>query len=195
MSIEKITSAILEEAARESEEILNAADTKNRGVIRELEDRIEIETGVAIKRAEAERDKIISRRKSVADIDAKKIILAKKQDIINDCFDGAIDYIVGMEEAKYIEFLVSLGKNSGFKEGVLIFNAKDKDTIGQKVVEALEAEITDGKFEVSQETRKIRGGYILKKGKVYINNSVEAMVEAQRSEAMGEVAQILFSPE
>jgi V/A-type H+-transporting ATPase subunit E len=195
MSIEKITSAILEEAARESEEILNAADTKNRGVIRELEDRIEIETGVAIKRAEAERDIIISRRKSVADIDSKKIILAKKQEIINNCFDGAIDYIVGMEEAKYIEFLVSLGKNSGFKEGVLIFNTKDKDTIGHKVVAALEAAITDGKFEVSQETRKIRGGYILKKGKVYINNSVEAMVEAQRSEAMGEVAQILFSPE
>lgn len=40
MSIEKITSAIIDEAQAECEQILNAAETKKRGVIAQLEKRI-----------------------------------------------------------------------------------------------------------------------------------------------------------
>ena len=87
MSIEKITSAIIDEAAAESEQILNVADIKSRGVIRELQKRIDIETDVAIKQAEAERERIISRRRSVAEIDSKKIVLSKKQELIDRCFE------------------------------------------------------------------------------------------------------------
>ena len=90
MSIEKITSAIIDEAQAECEQILNAAETKNRGVIAQLEKRIKIETDVAVREAGEERERIISRRKSVADIDGKKIVLAKKQQLIDGCFEDAV---------------------------------------------------------------------------------------------------------
>ncbi|MBS5333901.1 MAG: V-type ATP synthase subunit E [Anaerovoracaceae bacterium] len=195
MSIEKITSAIIDEAQAECEQILNAADTKNRGVITQLKNRIKIETDIAVKNAQEERERIISRKKSVADIDSKKIILARKQKIINDCFEEAVEYITSMDEDRYIKFLVKAGIEAGFSEGSLIFNEKEKETIGQKVADELNKVVQGGKFLLAEETRKIKGGYMLRKGQIYINNSVEAMVEDKRRELTAGVAEILFPPE
>lgn len=195
MSIEKITSAIIDEAQAECEQILNAAETKNRGVIAQLEKRIKIETDVAVREAGEERERIISRRKSVADIDGKKIVLAKKQQLIDGCFEDVVEHIVSMDEDQYVEFLAAAGKNTGFSEGSLIFNEKEKTSIGRRVVEALNEAVPEGDFHLAEETRKIKGGYMLQKGQVYINNSVEAMVEDRRRELTSDVAAILFPPE
>lgn len=195
MSKEKITSAIIDEAQAECEQILNAAETKNRGVIAQLEKRIKIETDVAVREAGEERERIISRRKSVADIDGKKIVLAKKQQLIDGCFEDVVEHIVSMDEDQYVEFLAAAGKNTGFSEGSLIFNEKEKTSIGRRVVEALNEAVPEGDFHLAEETRKIKGGYMLQKGQVYINNSVEAMVEDRRRELTSEVAAILFPPE
>ncbi len=194
MSIEKITSAIIDEAQAECEQILNAADTKNRGVITQLKNRIKVETDIAVKNAQEEREQIISRRKSVADIDSKKIILAKKQELINECFEKAVDYIISLEENQYVDFLVRAGKAAGISEGSLIFNEKERTAIGQRVVDGLNKAIPDGKFLLADETKKIKGGYMLRKGQIYINNSVEAMVQDKRRELTAGVAEILFPP-
>ena len=195
MSIEKITSAIIDEAQTECEQIMNAARTKRNGTINALKKRIVEETEVAVRDAEEESKRIVSRRKSVADIDSKKIILAKKQELINRCFDEAVEYIVSIEEEKYIKFLTEAGKNSGLSQGALIFNKNERDKIGAKVVDALNKAVPEGKFTLSEETRNLRGGYMLQNGQVYINNSVEAMVDEKRRELTGDVASILFPPE
>ena len=195
MSIEKITSAIIDEAQTECEQIMNAARTKGNGTNNALKKRIVEETEVAVRDAEEESKRIVSRRKSVADIDSKKIILAKKQELINRCFDEAVEYIVSIEEEKYIKFLTEAGKNSGLSQGALIFNKNERDKIGAKVVDALNKAVPEGKFTLSEETRNLRGGYMLQNGQVYINNSVEAMVDEKRRELTGDVASILFPPE
>lgn len=195
MSIEKITSAIIDEAQTECEQIMNAARTKGNGTINALKKRIVEETEVAVRDAEEESKRIVSRRKSVADIDSKKIILAKKQELINRCFDKAVEYIVSIEEEKYIKFLTEAGKNSGLSQGALIFNKNERDKIGAKVVDVLNKAVPEGKFTLSEETRNLRGGYMLQNGQVYINNSVEAMVDEKRRELTGDVASILFPPE
>lgn len=195
MSIEKITSAIIDEAQTESEQILNAAKQRNRTVIDELEERIRIETEVAVKAAKEEKEKIISRRKSVADIDSKKIILSKKQELINECFDKAVEFILSMEESKYVEMLVNMGKSAGAAGGELIFNEKERASIGQKVVDGLNAAASGNSFVLSQETRNLKGGYMLQKGQIYINNSIEAVMDEKCRELTGEVAAILFPSE
>lgn len=197
MSIEKITSAIIDEAQTECEQIMNAARTKGNGTINALKKRIVEETEVAVRDAEEESKRIVSRRKSVADIDSKKIILAKKQELINRCFDEAVEYIVSIEEEKYIKFLTEAGKNSGLSQGALIFNKNERDKIGAKVVDALNKAVPEGKFTLSEETRNLRGGYMLQNGQVYINNSGGSHGIARKTgrELTGDVASILFPPE
>ena len=144
-------------------------------------------------RGRSEKEKIIRRRKSVAEIDSRKVLLQKKQELIGQCFDRAIEEILSMEEQAYLQLLVNLGKKTGMKEGLLIFNEKEKASLGQKVASALSSAVEGGNFLLAEETRPIRGGYMLQTGNVYINNTIEALVEESKDGLSSEIAGILFS--
>ena len=52
--------------------------------------------------------------------------------------------------------------------------------------------IPGGSFALSEETRKLRGGYMLMCGQTFINNTIEALVEEARPELVAEVAKMMF---
>ena len=76
--------------------------------------------------------------------------------------------------------------------GQLIFNENERAAIGQKVVDALNSRIEGGSFSLSEETRPLRGGYMLMCGQTFINNTIEALVEEARPELTAEVAKMMF---
>ena len=192
MSIEKITSKIADEAEAVRARLLAEAERERDAILSQAQEQAaaRIEEGEA--RGGSEKEKIISRRKSVADIDCRKLVLAKKQELIGQCFDKAVDALTGMEEDAYVELLTALGMKTGLKGGLLIFNEKEKDSIGQKVADALNAAAGGGTFTVAEDAGKLRGGYLLQSGKVYINNSMEALVEEYRDELSADVYAMLF---
>ena len=192
MSIEKITSKIISEASELKEKTLSEARAQSDAVLAEAQKKAQEMVEESKKRGLEEKEKIISRRKSVADIDCRKVFLAKKQELIGQCFDKAVDEIITMNEADYTELLTALGKNSGLTAGQLIFNEKERAAIGQKVVDVLNAAIPGGSFALSEETRKLRGGYMLMCGQTFINNTIEALVEEARPELVAEVAKMMF---
>ena len=192
MSIEKITSKILSEASELKEKTLSEARKESDAVLAEAEKKAQEMIEDSKNRGLEEKEKIISRRKSVADIDCRKVFLAKKQEIIGQCFDKAVDEIISMDEADYIGLLTALGTGSGMTAGQLIFNEKERAAIGQKVVDALNGAAEGRSFVLSEETRKLRGGYMLMCGQTFINNTIEALVEEARPELVAEVAKIMF---
>ncbi|MGN1333915.1 MAG: V-type ATP synthase subunit E [Anaerovoracaceae bacterium] len=192
MSIEKITSKILSEASELKEKSLSEARKESDAVLAEAEKKAQEIIEDSKKRGLEEKEKIISRRKSVADIDCRKVFLAKKQELIGQCFDKAVDEIISMDEADYIGLLTALGTGSGMTAGQLIFNEKERAAIGQKVVDALNSAAEGRNFVLSEETRKVRGGYMLMCGQTFINNTIEALVEEARPELVAEVAKIMF---
>ena len=192
MSIEKITSKIISEASELKEKTLGEARVQSDAVLAEAQKKAQEMVEESKKRGLEEKEKIISRRKSVADIDCRKVFLAKKQELIGQCFDKAVDEIITMNEADYTDLLTALGKNSGLTAGQLIFNEKERAAIGQKVVDGLNAAIPGGSFALSEETRKLRGGYMLMCGQTFINNTIEALVEEARPELVAEVAKMMF---
>ena len=192
MSIEKITSKILSEASELKEKTLGEARAQSDAVLAEAEKKAQEMVEAGRKRGLEEKEKIISRRKSVADIDCRKVFLAKKQELIGQCFDRAVDDIIAMDKDRYTELLTALGTNSGMTGGQLIFNEKERADIGQKVVDALNSRIEGGSFSLSEETRPLRGGYMLMCGQTFINNTIEALVEEARPELTAEVAKMMF---
>lgn len=192
MSIEKITSKILSEASELKEKTLGEARLQSDAVLAEAEKKAQEMVEAGRKRGLEEKEKIISRRKSVADIDCRKVFLAKKQELIGQCFEKAVDNIISMEEAEYIDLLTALGTDSGMTAGQLIFNESERAAIGQKVVDALNSKVKDGNFTLAEETRKLRGGYMLMCGQTFINNTIEALVEEARPELTAEVAKMMF---
>ena len=192
MSIEKITSKIISEASELKDKTLSEARLQSDAVLAEAQKKAQEMVEESKKRGLEEKEKIISRRKSVADIDCRKVFLAKKQELIGQCFDKAVDEIITMNEADYTDLLTALGKSSGLTAGQLIFNEKERAAIGQKVVDVLNAAIPGGSFALSEETRKLRGGYMLMCGQTFINNTIEALVEEARPELVAEVAKMMF---
>ena len=192
MSIEKITSKIISEAQELRDKTLSEAAAQSDAVLAEARKKAEDMVEDSRKRGAEEKEKIISRRKSVADIDCRKVFLAKKQELIGQCFDRAVDDIIAMDKDRYTELLTALGTNSGMTGGQLIFNEIERAAIGQKVVDALNSRIEGGSFSLSEETRPLRGGYMLMCGQTFINNTIEALVEEARPELTAEVAKMMF---
>lgn len=191
MSIEKITSKILSQADAEKEEILGKAKGKSDAILKEASEKASALISESEKRGADEKEKIISRRQSVAGIDSRKVILARKQELINQCFELATEKLATLKEEDYLKLLVGLGTASGVKSGLLIFNEKDKAAIGQKLADELnKSEGAD--FKVADETRDIKGGYILVSGQTFVNNTMEALVEEYRGDLTSKVAEILF---
>ena len=75
MSIEKITSRILGEAEAERDITLAEARARSEAVLAEAEKNAATLLADAERRGKIEKDKIITRRKSVADIDCRKVFL------------------------------------------------------------------------------------------------------------------------
>ena len=192
MSIEKITSKIISEAQELRDKTLSEAAAQSDAVLAEARKKADEMVEDSRKRGVEEKEKIISRRKSVADIDCRKVFLAKKQELIGQCFDRAVDDIIAMDKDRYTELLTALGTNSGMTGGQLIFNENERAAIGQKVVDALNSRIEGGSFSLSEETRPLRGGYMLMCGQTFINNTIEALVEEARPELTAEVAKMMF---
>jgi len=135
---------------------------------------------------------------SAAEMEAKKAILAFKQEMVAKAFADAAAQLVNLPEEQYVKFLAGQAARAaadGTEE--LIFNARDARRVGGAVAEAanalLEQRGVKGALTVSGETREISGGVIVRQGNIEVNCAVETLVQLRRSELASQVAEILFS--
>ena len=137
MSIEKITSTILDEAREAEKEALREAQEKCDQIIEEAQQKAQARMEAMVKKGHEEKEKIILRRRAVAAIDSKKGLLEKKQEVIKECFDESITRITNRPREEYINYLVQVGVNSDMYGGLLTFNEKEKNTIAPEVINRL----------------------------------------------------------
>jgi V/A-type H+-transporting ATPase subunit E len=207
MSIEKITSTILDEAREAESEALREAQEKCDQIIEEAQKKAQAHMEAMVKKGHEEKDKIILRRQSVAAIDSKKVLLEKKQEIIKECFDESITRITNLPREEYIDYLVQVGINSGMLGGLLTFNEKEKTTIAPEVIERLN-EATEEKrlekygerpysesFSLNEISEPITGGFWIRYRLTYADNTVGTQVDFARTEMAAEVSRMLFEEE
>lgn len=192
MSIDKITSKIISDSQAQADVLKAEAKAQCDAILAEAAAKAD----ELVKKAETEgleeKEKLISRKKSVADIDGRKVVLKEKQTLIAECFDQALETILAMDDERYIAFLTGLIKKAGILDGELILNEEDKARIGESFVAAVQAEMPESRIALSEETRNIKGGFLLKSGAVFYNSTIEALVDEAREELAGEVALQLF---
>ena len=192
MGIDNITSKIICEAGQKADDILTNARVAGDAIIAEAENKADRMLETAEKNGRIEKEKLIVRKKSVAYIDGRKMLLEKKQEIIKSCFDRAEDKIVSMEKEDYVSFIAGLVEQTGETEGSLILNDADREKIGRDLIRHLNEYIDGGNFVMHDKTKSIRGGFILVKGPVSINCTIENLVDEAREELTGKAAEQLF---
>lgn len=192
MSIEKITSKIENDARASAQVTIDTAKQQAWDVVREANEKADKLIAQAEQDGLDAKEKQIVRRKSVAAIDGRNVILAKKQGLIDECFRAAIDKIVGGDRDKYIDFLISTIKAQGIKEGEICLSASDQplaETLLKKLAEA----IPGSGFTVSKDAQNIKGGLLVKVGSTIYNASIEAIAKDIRNDIGAEVASVLFN--
>ena len=191
MAIDNITSKIIYDAEREAVAISQEAAARREEILALARKEAEEKREAMRADGEAERAAMVERNVSVAKIDAGKLILEEKQILIERCLAEAVKKIANLDGDVYIKFLSDTAKTLAPEGGELILNERDREKYGEKLEKLLE-ESGGGKYALSEETRKIKAGVIVKRGSVYVNGSVEARIDAMRSELVPEVAARLF---
>ena len=207
MSIEKITSTILDEAKEVEREALEEARQQCDQIIEEAQKKAQAHMEAMVKKGHEEKEKIILRRQSVASIDSKKVLLEKKQEIIKECFDESITRITNLPREEYINYLVQVGINSEMYGGLLTFNEKERTTIAPEVIKRLN-EATEEKrlekygerpysesFTLNEVSEPITGGFWIRYRLTYADNTVGTQVDFARTEMAAEVSRMLFEAE
>ena len=129
-----------------------------------------------------------------ADMEARKHLLAFKQMLVSGVFEEAVRQLAALPRPEYIAFLASLAaKGAVYGTEELVFNARDAKEVGREVAKAANAALGEkGHLTVSEETREMPGGVIIKQGDIETNCAIDMLVSLQRSALASQVAEVLF---
>jgi V/A-type H+-transporting ATPase subunit E len=141
-------------------------------------------------KAAAEREE---RLVSVAQMEARKVTLAAKQEMVEQAYQRALEKLCAMPEEQYVTVLADLlGQASSTGREEVIFSEADRKKVGKAAVAAANAAKKGAALTLSAETRPIRGGFILKDENVEVNCTFETLVRLTKTETAGAVAKQLF---
>lgn len=133
---------------------------------------------------------------AAADMEARKAILAFKQEMVGEAFEKATEAIINLPKEEYIDFLASqaaAASSSGCEE--LLFSERDK-AVAQAAAEKANAILREkgspAQLKVSEITADIPGGLILRQGDIEVNCAVDSLVFLHRDRLASQVASILF---
>ncbi len=142
----------------------------------------------------------VKRLAGTAEMEAKKSILAMKQETIAHIFDLSVAGLCALPEEKYVDFLskqASKASVTGLEE--LVFNARDKASCSKAVTKAANELLKKRgllpKLTVSDKTGNFRGGLMVKQGDIEVNCTVEKLVELSKGELAPKIAELLFAEE
>ncbi len=187
MSIENITNRILQEAKDDAEAAKKAAtEEASQATANAKVEAMTISENSALKSVEDAKT-LKERKEAVAELEARKLRLGAKQDMINKSFEMAKNAILAMDDEKYQQFLFDRLKD--YDEGEVLLNSKDKERIGTSLADKL----SSTNLKVSDDTADIDGGFILRNGLVSINGSLETILDSERKEITAQIAETLFS--
>ena len=188
MSIESITERILSETKSYSEAQRTQAEAVKASALDEAKQKAD--DVIAKRQAEAAKaaETLKERRASVAALEARKMQLSAKQELIDKCFQTAKDKIQNLETPQYVQFVVDQIEDFKDKDCEVLLNSKDKERIGSALQDAL----AGTGLKVSDETADIEGGCILKEGNISYNASLERLLDNAKTELTSEIAKELF---
>lgn len=192
MSIENITDKILKEANSVAEINLKNAESRSLQITNEAKQKADDIINQAAEKAKIEANILKKRKVSAGELQERKMILAAKQEAVKKSFDIALEKLTTMPKEKYINYLVKEILNINNCKGEIILNEVDKNNIGQELVKTINEKLKANKVELSSNTARTRGGFVLKNGDVEVNSTFETILNSIKEGLTFEVANTLF---
>ena len=198
MSVNNITSKILRDAEGRKESILaTAEEEKNKILAKKVASAKDLEKEI-LEKAEIEAKSKKERVISGAKLKARNEKLAAKQEVIEEVFSKSVETLCKLNDREFVKFIKDsiLSLNIDGDE-TLILNEDGNKIVSKEVVAEINAELKakglKGEIKISETIGSFRGGFILEKGGVEINNTFESLVDSLKDQLEFEVAKVLFN--
>jgi len=194
---DKLKDKIMEEARLQAEAILKKAEDEAAGLIDAAEKEAAAKRKEIIEKAKSEAVEVKKRLIAVSELESRKLKLKAKQEMVDEAFSKALDKLGNLPLVEYQTILSEMIVNSvssGNEE--IILRPSDRTKLSQDFIEDINKKLAakgiKGSVKLSEESRDIKSGFILKSGDIEINNSFEAIIRMERDEIEPDVIKMLF---
>lgn len=194
---EKLTERIFEIANSRKDANLEQAQKEAAVLLDSARKEAESKKHEILEKAAIEANEKKERLTSVAKLEARKVILNAKQEMIEEVFLQAVEKLKSLPQDEYrqlIQNMIIYMIDS--VDGEIILSENDKNRIGDGLSDSINKRLNEmgvkGRVKLSELSRNIDSGFILKFGDIEINSSFEAIVKSLRDELEPEVVKALF---
>lgn len=196
-NINNLTSKILKDAEGKRDSIINQAKAEGGAIVSKNVKRAETISNEIIEKANIESEVRKARVISNAKLTVRNNQLQAKQEVIGKVFETAVEKLNNFSGKEYAVFVETTLKSLDLDgTETIIINEKDKDVFNIKFLTDLNKELMaqGKKGEISLDvTGNFKGGFVLDRNGIQINNTFESLVNSLRSELEFEVTKALFS--
>lgn len=195
--LDKIKEKILEDAKREADKIIKEAELEAQQILEQAE-KTAAENRKTLNE-KAQEDAQETRRKTLAmtELDMRKEQLAVKQKMIDLAFEKTLERLNKLEGKEYEKMILNMlekAVETGQEE--IILSPNDRKKFKPELLATLNNRLSKkgikSDLKISNEARRIQGGFILKRRGVEVNGSFETLIRTEREEIESKVAAILF---
>ncbi len=196
MEAEQVVEKILADAKAEADKIQKEAEAKEaaeQAKLTEQLDEYKKQTEILAKKAgEDEKSHILA----AARMDIAKEYLTEKRKLLDVVFEQARRQLQDLPDEEYralIKKLILDAVETGDEEVVIDTN---ENRIDHEFIKKINSELASGKkgdLRLSDQKQDIGAGFILKRGKIKTNVSMEVLLDQSRKELEIELAKELFS--
>jgi len=195
MDAEQVTDKILADAKAQAEEIKKQADEKEAAGQARLDEQLaeyEKQTeSLARKAAEDEKMHLLA----AARMDIAKEYLAEKRKILDEVFEKTTEQLINIPDERYRQLMAELiteAVETGDEE--VIVDKKEK-RINHEFIKQINRKLGPGyhgNLRLSDEKQDIGAGFILRRGKIKTNVSINVLLTQAQKELEIELARELF---
>ena len=194
MEAEQVVTKILSDAKAQADAILKQAQEREAAETGKLNDelaRFEQQTQALVEKAAADER---SQRLAVARMEASKEYATAKALLLDEVFVQARQKMEKLPDAEYRELMARLMAAAVETGEEKVVPGKNDARIDAKLVADVNARLQGkGKLTLSDEKHNFGAGFLLQRGKVRSNVSVDVLVGQARKDLEIEVAKDLFS--
>ena len=192
MALADIKAKIKNEAQAQIKALEAENDEKVREISRKVNAEIKEVQDAYAARLGREEPEVLRRREIVAELDAKRVDLGVRQQLLGEAFEAALKQMVELAPDKYVKFADKLMAQAVVTGQEVVFVGKNEKHLDQRWLDGYNASHKTS-LTLSADRLPISGGFVLRNDRIDTNCSWEMLIEDARADIETEVVKRLFA--
>jgi len=194
MNAEQVVEKILSDARADADKIAAQSDLQIQSEQKKLSEQLENYKKQTLALAQKEGTEARLKLLASARMETARENLAGKRKILDEVFNEAKKRLAGLPDEDYRRLMAELMIKSAQTGDEEVIVDKNEKRINEDFIKQVNQRLgARGNLRLSSERGNLGAGFVLKRGKIKINNSAEVLIQQAREALEGALAKELFT--